>query len=143
MVPLQVTHTALVTPSVLARIRGGEQGAPVTRFRRLVASLLLFFASTYARVFGFTQGPPLHDPCAVACVIAPAIFKLQRMRVDVETVSPLAAGQTICDVWGQSGKPANVTVATAMDVDAFWELMLAALARADAASPLNVEPIDG
>ena len=33
------------------------------------------------------------------------------MRVDVETSSPLTAGQTVCDVWGHSGLPPNVDVA--------------------------------
>ena len=37
--------------------------------------------------------------------------QVERMRVDVETCSPLSAGQTVCDVWHQSGKPKNVTVA--------------------------------
>ena len=35
------------------------------------------------------------------------------MRVDVETRSELAAGQTVCDVWHQSGKPKNVVVVKA------------------------------
>ena len=65
MVPLEVTHTALVTPEVLARIRG--DGA--SRFRRVVGELLTFFAASYERVFGFTS-PPLHDPCAVAAAFA-------------------------------------------------------------------------
>ena len=132
MVPLEVTHTALVTPEVLARIRG--DGA--SRFRRVVGELLTFFAASYERVFGFSS-PPLHDPCAVAAAFAPQLFTLRRMRVDVETASPLSAGQTVCDIWGQSAAPPNVTVATAMDVPAFWALMHAALDAADAASPMN------
>jgi hypothetical protein len=33
------------------------------------------------------------------------------MRVDIETTSLLAAGQTVCDVWGQSNQQKNVHVA--------------------------------
>jgi inosine-uridine nucleoside N-ribohydrolase len=135
MVPLEVTHQALVTPEVLARVRGSDASA--TRFRRVVGELLVYFAASYKRVFNF-EAPPLHDPCAVACAFAPHLFTLRRMRVDVETCSPLSSGQTVCDVWGQSPLPPNVTVATAMDVPAFWELTLAALASADACSPMNV-----
>jgi inosine-uridine nucleoside N-ribohydrolase len=134
MVPLEVTHTALVTPDVLARIRGTGSGA--TRFRHVVCELLLYFAASYKRVFAF-EAPPLHDPCAVCCALAPQLFTLRRMRVDVETCSPLCAGQTVCDVWCHSSLPPNVNVATAMDAPAFWELMLAALDCADARSPLN------
>ena len=139
MVPLQVTHTAIVTPEVLARVRGGTHDAPATRFRETIASLLLFFSDTYAREFGFTHGPPLHDPVAVAYVIDPACFETQLMRIDVECASTLAAGQTVWDRWKQSGRPPNVRVATKVDVSRFWGLMLDAIARADGASPLNVE----
>jgi inosine-uridine nucleoside N-ribohydrolase len=36
------------------------------------------------------------------------------MRVDIETTSLLAAGQTVCDVWGQSNQQKNVHVAKVM-----------------------------
>ena len=35
----------------------------------MLHSLLSFFAHTYATVFGITQGPPLHDPLAVAVIL--------------------------------------------------------------------------
>ena len=174
MVPLEVTHTALVTPAVLSRIGDG------TQLRRLVREMLLFFQGSYRRVFGF-EHPPLHDPCAVACapafrsvrrrssggsarmrdprtplraaarrraacacggdccsirryVIAPQLFEVERYRVDVETGSALSAGQTVVDVWRQSKRPPNAGVATRMDVGAFWDLMLAAVDAADAAT---------
>lgn len=51
-------------------------------------------------------------------VVATIIVKLfamhlqtELMRVDVETLSELSAGQTVCDVWHQSSKPKNVYVA--------------------------------
>ena len=59
------------------------------------------------------------------------------MRVDIETNSELSAGQTICDVWGQSGKVANWRVATDMTVEYFWEIVLNGVAAADLSSPLN------
>jgi hypothetical protein len=62
------------------------------------------------------------------------------MRVDIETASPLSAGQTVCDVWHYSKLPKNCKVARRMDVPQFWGLMLDALGRADAASPMNVRP---
>jgi hypothetical protein len=61
----------------------------------------------------------------------------QRLRVDIETVSPLSSGQTVCDVWGQSGKSPNCTVAASVDVDAFWDLMLHAVTAADTCTPMN------
>jgi len=44
MVPLEVTHTALVTTSVLQRVRT-HQPSP---FLQLMMDLLIFFAETYA-----------------------------------------------------------------------------------------------
>jgi inosine-uridine nucleoside N-ribohydrolase len=61
------------------------------------------------------------------------------MRVDIETVSPLSAGQTVCDIWHQSRLPKNCRVATSMDVPAFWKLMLGALQRANEWSPLGAD----
>ena len=126
-----MTHTALATAAVMASVREG--GSP---FRLFLADLLVFFRDTYKRVFGFDD-PPLHDPCAVAYVIDPSLFVVKHMRVDVECASELCMGQTVVDVWGSSGKAKNVRVATSMNVAAFWGLVLAAIAAADGASPLN------
>lgn len=133
MVPLEVTHTALVTTRVLQDIRLAHGSTP---FKELVTLLLLFFATTYREVFKFDD-PPLHDPCAVAYVIAPQLFRVEHLRVDIETCSPLSAGQTVVDIWGQSKRPKNCCVAMSMDVAGFWELMLRAVDAADSMSPLN------
>lgn len=61
------------------------------------------------------------------------------MRVDIETASPLSYGQTVCDVWRTTGRPPNCSVALEVDVGAFWGMMAAALAAADAVSPCNLK----
>lgn len=81
--------------------------------------------------------PPLHDPCAVAWVIAPELFEIKLMRVDVECGSSLSRGQTVCDIWGYSLSTKNVHVAMEMDVPKFWELVLGALRTANNVSNLN------
>ena len=35
---------------------------------------------------------------------------MERLRVDIETCSPLSAGQTVVDVWKQSTRPKNCDV---------------------------------
>lgn len=75
MLPVELTHTALVTPDILNRI-DTELGAS-TPFVQLVHHLLFFFAETYKTVFNFPH-PPLHDPCAVAYAIAPELFKVSK-----------------------------------------------------------------
>jgi len=132
MIPLEVTHTALITPAVLAKIT--SMGST---FGTMITQLLTFFKGTYKRVFDMDD-PPLHDPCAVAWVVCPDIFETTLMRVDVECGSPLSRGQTVCDVWGYSSSTKNVHVAKHMDNAKFWALMHAALAKANDVSMLNV-----
>src|SRR5579883_1553056 len=57
MSTLEVTHQALATEEIVNRLRSVNR--PVATF---AADLLVFFAETYHRVFGF-PAPPLHDPC--------------------------------------------------------------------------------
>ncbi|KFM23597.1 Inosine-uridine-preferring nucleoside hydrolase-like protein [Auxenochlorella protothecoides] len=133
MVPLEVTHTALVGPEVATAVLGAAPGG-ATPFRQAMHDLLHFFAKT--EVFDFVH-PPLHDPCAVAYVIDRSLFKASHLRVDVETHSVLSAGQTVTDLRRTTGRAPNATVCLAMDVAAFWRLVLDAIAAADARSPLN------
>lgn len=125
MVPLEVTHTVLATTSILDRIGFG------TPFKATIRDLLTFFAKTYKEVFDFDH-PPVHDPCAVAYLLAPQAFtKVRRLRVDIETSSILTAGQTVVDVWNQSGKAPNCDVCIEMDHEKFWDVMIAAISAAD------------
>ena len=73
MLPVELTHTALVTPDVLNRI--STELVDDTPFVQLIKQLLLYFAESYKTVFKF-DSPPLHDPCAVAYVIAPELFQV-------------------------------------------------------------------
>lgn len=131
MVPIEVTHTVLASPEVIERISRLK-----TPFSDRVVDLINFFADTYKSVFQF-DCPPIHDAVAVAYVIQPHIFRSRKLRVDVELCSPLSKGQTVCDVWGHSGRPANVKVVQTVDVQACWELIIDAIERCNESSPLN------
>ena len=122
MIGLDVTHQAQATSEVRSRIRA--LGSPVAH---LVDDLLGFFAKTYHQVFGF-PAPPVHDPCAVALVIDPTLIRSQPMSVDVELSGEWTAGRTVCDMYGVTGKPANVHVGLELDVPRFWNLLIEALA---------------
>jgi purine nucleosidase/pyrimidine-specific ribonucleoside hydrolase len=144
LMPLDVTHQALVTPSILASLglaegagEGGSSLPPLSPLRAALRDVLLFFAESYASVFDFAAGPPLHDPVAVFAALAPHHVTTVRVRIDVETASPLSAGQTVVDARAQTGRPPNAWLATAVEWPAFWGALAAAIAAADAASPLN------
>mmetsp|Transcript_9125 Transcript_9125/g.13679 ORF Transcript_9125/g.13679 Transcript_9125/m.13679 type:complete len:351 (+) Transcript_9125:19-1071(+) len=132
MVPLEATHTALATDSVLKQISSMK-----TPFSKMCVDLLTFFKYTYKHVFGF-ESPPVHDPCAVAYVIYPEIFQTRHLHVDVICGEHKCAGQTVCDVWEDFSKePKNVHVAIKMDTEKFWDIMIAALKKCNDETPLN------
>jgi inosine-uridine nucleoside N-ribohydrolase len=153
-VTLEVTHTVLVTDAVLAQLQRHTRaaGAPplaavadaaaaagaaalpststeLSQFGRLMTSLFLFFAGSYRDHFGFAHGPPLHDPLAVLFPLRPELFKYKHWRVDVECARSHSRGQTVVDVWGQTGRPANAFVCESVDVSEFWRVMEGVVAR--------------
>ena len=123
MVGLDLTHQALATPEVVARIAALD-----TAPGRFVAELLAFFGASYASVHGFAA-PPVHDPCAVAVLIDPAIVATVATSVRVELSSPLTLGRTVCDVYRTTGLEPNVELGTSLDTDLFWDVMIEALSR--------------
>jgi len=130
MVPLEVTHTAIVTPTILEKL------SVSTSFSQIMIDLLLFFKRTYKDLF-FMEHPPLHDPCAVAFVINPTIFEYRLMRVDIEKNSHLSYGQTVCDIYGMSKQRKNVNVCLKMDVEQFWNMIVDAYTKANEVSKMN------
>uniref|UniRef100_A0A6B2LA08 Inosine/uridine-preferring nucleoside hydrolase domain-containing protein n=1 Tax=Arcella intermedia TaxID=1963864 RepID=A0A6B2LA08_9EUKA len=132
LIPLEVTHTCLVTEAILDRIKAMQ-----SPFSRLLVSLLTFFAETYQKTFNFSS-PPLHDPLAVAYAIDPSLFETLFTRVDIEVESKLSKGQTVCDIYLMGKKELrNVHLATKVDVNKFWDLMFDAWNTTNNLSSLN------
>lgn len=122
MVGLNASHQALVTPDVVARLRGLETPAG-----DVCADLMTFFADAYHRVFGL-PGAPLHDPIAVARVIAPSLVECVRAPVRVETAGTYTDGATVVDLHHVTGEPDNADVAVRVDVPGFFDLVVDAVA---------------
>ena len=122
MCGLNVTHQALATPDVLARIAALD--APLAR---ICVDLLTFFAGSYRRVFGFAA-PPLHDPVAVARVIDPAIVTRVQANVAIELAGTHTRGATVVDLHQVTGHPPNAQVAVGLNTSRFWDLIVATIA---------------
>ncbi len=120
--PLELTHQAKATPDVIERF-----AAIGTPLGDLAVDLLRFFASTYKAIHGF-DGPPLHDPTAVAWVIDPTIVETQPVHVDIETHAEFSYGRTVIDLHGVGGLPANAQVGVRLAVERYWDLMVGAVA---------------
>ncbi|HET6355354.1 nucleoside hydrolase [Streptomyces sp.] len=123
MCGLNVTHQALATPDVLARLEGlgSELG-------RICAQLITYFASTYKRLWGF-DSPPLHDPVAVARVIDPAIVNCVEASVAVELRGQYTRGATVVDMHRYLDRPVNARVAVTLEAELFWDRVIAAVER--------------
>ena len=123
MVGLDVTHQALATPDVVARIAAID-----TASARFVVELLDFFAHSYKDAQGF-DFPPVHDPCAVALVIDPSVMKVVRVPLDIELTGTLTLGMTVADFRAAAPETCTTYAATDLDHTKFWDLIVDALDR--------------
>lgn len=123
MVGLDVTHQALATPEVAARI--AAVGTPAAAF---VGELLDFFGHTYKDAQGFDH-PPVHDPVAVAAVIDPAIVRTIAAPLTVELTGTSTLGMTVADLRAPAPSGCTTHVTMDLDVDRFWALVVDALER--------------
>ena len=121
MIGLNLTHQALATDAVIARILA--LGTPLAE---TVAGWLAFFGDPSRTVFGF-PAPPVHDPCAVALVAEPATIRTVEAFVAIETEGAWTRGATVVDLDGRAGEPPNARVAMELEVDRFWDLVVVAI----------------
>ena len=123
MFGLDVTHRVITTPARLDTIT--QIGSPVSE---AVTGMLTFYDKNDPERYG-EQGGPLHDPCVIAWLLQPNLFRGKRVHLTVETGSPLTMGQTVADWWNVTGKEANTTVIDHADADGFYTLLVDLLSR--------------
>ena len=104
-----------------------------------------FFAGTYAEVFSITEGPPLHDPLAVAAAYNPEIFDDRggkRFPVDVVTEGLHSSDKSKVGELGRTKVTklpigeGGCRIPRSVNLDAFWGSIESALKCADAVSPM-------
>jgi purine nucleosidase len=120
---LDVTHQVLSTRERVARILA--LGNPVAE---ATAGMLSFFHRYDTRKYG-TEGAPLHDPCTVAWLLRPELFKTRRCNVSVEKESQLTLGHTAVDFWHVTDRPLNVDWTYEVDADGFYDLLIERIGR--------------
>ncbi|NKI73348.1 nucleoside hydrolase [Dickeya sp. CFBP 2040] len=116
LLPLDATHQVILTPE-----RVSELVAHAGRLREPLAQLMAFWDRNDIKRYG-SRGGPLHDPLVIAWVLRPDLFQTERARVLVEHQSELCMGQSIMDIYGKSGLPANVDVVTGVNADEVFQL---------------------
>ena len=117
LMPLEVTQQLRSTGPRLARLRGLGN-----RAGRAVSTLL--------RPVPPARRPmTLHDPCVIAWLIAPQLFRGRRVNVAIETEGALTIGMSVTDWRGVTGRPANALVLERVDAPGFYDLLTDRLAR--------------
>ncbi len=123
MVGLNLTHQALATPDVVARMH-----ALGTTLSETVAGWFECFGANYRSLFG-ADAPPVHDPCAVALLAEPGAVRCVEAFMAVETEGRWTRGATVVDLRGRLGREPNARVAMELDVERFWNAVVAAVER--------------
>lgn len=122
VMPLDVTHKALTTAK---RVEGFRNMG--TKVGTATAELLDFFERFDEEKYG-TDGGPLHDPCVIAYLLKPELFKGRHCNVAIETGSELTMGMTVIDWWGVTTREKNAMVMRDIDHEGFFNLLTERLA---------------
>ncbi|GCE82667.1 nucleoside hydrolase [Komagataeibacter diospyri] len=123
LVPLDITHQFLISPSRLASLR-----ALPGRCAQAAVSMLGFSERFDLEKYGW-DGAPLHDPCTIGWLLAPDLFAGRMVNVSVEVDSPLMQGATAVDWWQVTDRPHNALFLREVDSAALWKVVLARLSR--------------
>src|SRR3984893_15629534 len=121
--PLDVTGLVLGSRERLARFAnlGNRAGAAI-------AGLLEFSQSLDLTRWGGV-GAPLWDPCAVAYLLRPELFKGKMVNVCIETTSPLTRGTTVVDGWHATDRQPTQIFLCDVDAKGFFAFPTERFAR--------------
>ncbi len=122
MIGLDVTHKVLTTPERLQKIR-----AIATPVSDAAAAMLAHYGAYDVEKYGML-GSPLHDPCVIAYLLHPELFKGRDLHVAIETTSELTMGRSIVDLWRSGYQAPNVHVVQRADDEGFYSLLIQRLA---------------
>ena len=123
IVSLDATHQVLATPAHTERLARAD-GEPA---RRLAA---LLHPAVHSRATRF--GPdrlPIHDPCTIAWLLQPELFRAEPVPVAVETEGTHTLGATVVDWWGVTSRPPNAHWITEVDGEGVLDLLVERIGR--------------
>jgi purine nucleosidase len=115
MLGLDVTRQAVVTESMIHLVQAID-----TPVAREAAHLLINYGS---------KDPCLHDPAAIAWMLAPEMFETVAGYVSIITDGGAAAGQVVAAISERhlAGRAANCTIVTGVNAAAFEQILIDAL----------------
>lgn len=123
VMPLDVTHKVLTNRARVEAFR-----ALGTNVGRVAAEWADFFERFDMAKYG-SEGAPLHDPCVIAYLLQPGLFRGRHINVEIETRSELTLGMTVADWWGVTDRKANAMFMGEVDAEGFFALLTERLGR--------------
>ncbi|KAI5291863.1 Uridine nucleosidase 1 [Ascosphaera aggregata] len=169
IVSLDLTHTVIATPEVLQSVLyANPETRDTSNLRQMLYELLTFFTKTYRQCFGLVEGPPLHDPLAVAVLLSnlnvagrsteeyAEVTKLlkfddrdgERFKIDVITDGKHFEDRTrvgqlgrtvVTPLKGDELGNGGVAIPRGVDLNAFWSVVTDCIRRADALNAQSLE----
>lgn len=143
LITLDLTHQCLAVPEVRkSLLYGPDPSKSPSNLRLLLNEILEFFATSYDEFFDVKEGPPLHDPLAVAAIFGyqdSMIYDdVEKERFDITVVtdgqhSPEDSirGQVGRTILTKSETGQGVRVPRKLNVNAFWKVLEECCAKAD------------
>lgn len=121
LVGLDVTTKAVLTKDDIKGMK-----ALGTRAGKVVADILEFMAKRHE---AGGEDLLMHDALALAAALCPSCLKCKDYYVDVECEGAYTYGHAEVDVWGETGKQANASVAVDINVPQFRKWLYEAIAE--------------
>jgi purine nucleosidase len=116
---LDVTERAKFLPDHLAQLHAAAGNPQANAVLQFIDDALRFYMEFHSRYDGF-YGAFIHDPLAVASALDPHLLQTDALPVQVELAGSLTSGETVTDwrrVWG---RPPNLEIAVAADIEKFF-----------------------
>lgn len=114
IVPLDVTHKALMAPRHIERL-----DAYGTAVAGAAAGMIRFYEQYDIDKYDI-PGAPLHDPCVIAYLVDPSMFGGHEASVAIELCNEDEVGNTYAV---EAGEP-NARIITEVDAEAFFDLVV-------------------
>ncbi|ABI62238.1 nucleoside hydrolase [Granulibacter bethesdensis] len=118
LVTLDLTRQARITPERIARLRKYGTGRALNTACDILSRVPLTEQG----------GEPLHDPCAIAWLVAPHLFSTRLVDVSVMLGAGERRGQTMLSHAGQASS-GRITMLDTVDAEGFFTLLGNRLAR--------------
>ncbi len=123
MFGLDVTEKAVILPSEVEEI-GKMQSKPAQLIYNMCSSAMEFYLAHGS------EGPYLHDPCAVMYIAYPELFSGKMAGVCVESKGRITRGKTVCDMFTDVKFPfQNTLVMTDVNREEFVKKVIEIMGR--------------